>query len=91
MVGGKGGYYGPLLDGAGERLKSGWVYWWLQGPQRWRADVREPDYGLDDKDARDLAAFIVSIPVPKPPGSGTANAAGQAPSSGGSSGGRGAR
>jgi len=67
MVGGKGGYYGPLLDGAGTRLKSGWVYWWLLGPQRWRADVREPDYGLSEEDARDLAAFIVSIPAARAP------------------------
>jgi len=65
MIGGKGGYYGPLLDGAGRRLKSGWVYWWLQGPQRWRADVREPDYGLSQEDARDLAAYIISVPAPK--------------------------
>jgi mono/diheme cytochrome c family protein len=70
MVGGKGGYYGPLLDGAGKRLKSGWVFWWLQGPQRWRADVREPDYGLSEGDARDLAAYIVSIPAPKAPAAG---------------------
>jgi mono/diheme cytochrome c family protein len=66
MVGGKGGYYGPLLDGAGLRLNSGWVYWWLKKPQRWRADVREPDYGLSDEDARDLSAYIVSIPPQKP-------------------------
>lgn len=65
MVGGRGGYYGPLLDGAGEKLKSGWIFWWLRGPQRWRADVREPDYGLDETDARDLTAFIVSIPAPE--------------------------
>lgn len=63
MVGGKGGYYGPLLDGVGQRLKSGWVYWWLRGPQRWRQDVREPDYGLDETDARDLTAYVVSIPA----------------------------
>jgi len=65
MIAGKGGYYGPLLDGVGQRLKSGWVYWWLKGPQRWRPDVREPDYGLSDEDARDLAAFVVSIPAAK--------------------------
>lgn len=70
MVGGRGGYYGPLLDGAGERLKSGWIFWWLRGPQRWRADVREPDYGLDETDARDLAAYVASIPVPKRAGGG---------------------
>ncbi len=62
-VGGRGGAYGPFLDGVGERLRSGWVFWWLRGPQRWRADVLCPDYGLDETDARDLAAFVVSIPV----------------------------
>lgn len=65
MVHGKGGYYGPLLDEVGRRLKSGWIYWWLRGPQRWRADVREPDYGLDENDARDLAAYLVSLSPPK--------------------------
>ncbi len=62
MIGGKGGYYGPLLDGAGQRLKTGWIYSWLKGPQRWRADAREPDYGLDDADARALTAYVASIP-----------------------------
>jgi mono/diheme cytochrome c family protein len=65
MVGGKGGFYGPVLDGAGQRLKTGWVYSWLKGPQRWRSDVREPDYGLDDADARALTAYVVTIPALK--------------------------
>jgi mono/diheme cytochrome c family protein len=63
MIGGKGGYYGPLLDGAGERLKTGWIYTWLKGPQGWRKDAQEPDYGLDDADARSLTAFVASIPA----------------------------
>jgi hypothetical protein len=53
-----------LLDGAGARLKTGWIYTWLKGPQRWRADAREPDYGLDDADARALTAYVASIPAP---------------------------
>jgi mono/diheme cytochrome c family protein len=77
MIGGKGGYYGPLLDGAGSRLNSGWVEAWLKKPQRWRADVRCPDFGLDDDDARDLAAYVVSIPSP-PATPGTAPAPGRA-------------
>jgi mono/diheme cytochrome c family protein len=62
MIGGKGGFYGPLLDGAGQRLKTGWIYSWLKGPQRWRPDAREPDYGLDDVDARALTAYVASLP-----------------------------
>lgn len=61
QVEGKGGYYGPLLDEAGNRLHSGWILWWLQGPQRWRPDVRCPDYGLDEPDARDLAAYLSTL------------------------------
>lgn len=63
MIGGKGGFYGPVLDGAGARLKTGWIFTWLKGPQRLRADAREPDYGLDDADARALAAYVASIPA----------------------------
>ncbi|HEY3216321.1 MAG TPA: c-type cytochrome [Candidatus Eisenbacteria bacterium] len=62
MIGGRGGFYGPVLDGAGQRLKTGWIYSWLKAPQRWRADAREPDYGLDDADARALTAYVASIP-----------------------------
>lgn len=58
--GGSGGFYGPLLDDAPTKLRSGWIAWWLQGPQRWRADVRCPDFGLDATDARDLAAFLAT-------------------------------
>jgi mono/diheme cytochrome c family protein len=61
--GGSGGFYGPLLDDVPNKLRSGWIAWWLEGPQRWRADVRCPDFGLDATDARDLAAFLVT-PVP---------------------------
>jgi len=62
MIDGKGGFYGPVLDGAGQRLKTGWIYFWLKGPQRWRQDAREPDYRLDDADARALTAYVASLP-----------------------------
>jgi cytochrome c2 len=66
MMGQRGGYVGPLLDDVGSRLASGWVFWWLQGPTRWRSDIRCPDYGIDDKDARDLAAFLMDLGRPHP-------------------------
>lgn len=65
MVGGRGGFVGPVLDKAGSRLVSGWVFWWLQGPQRWRRDIRCPDYGIEENEARDLAAFLVSLGGPQ--------------------------
>lgn len=58
---GAGGYYGPPLDDSARKLKSGWIAWWLQGPQRWRDDVRCPDFGLEAEEATDLAAYLVSL------------------------------
>lgn len=62
MLGGAGGYYGPPLDDVPKRLKPGWTYTWLKGPQRWRADVRCPNYGLTDTDALRLTAFLETPP-----------------------------
>jgi len=62
QLGGNGGYYGPALDDSPSKLKSGWIAWWLQGPQRWRPDVRCPNFGMDATDARDLAAFLMTYP-----------------------------
>ncbi|HSP34473.1 MAG TPA: c-type cytochrome, partial [Thermoanaerobaculia bacterium] len=56
--GGTGGYYGPPLTDTHARLKSGWVYRFLQNPQRWRADVRCPNFGLTDTDALRLTAYL---------------------------------
>jgi mono/diheme cytochrome c family protein len=61
IVGSSGGYYGPPLTEAGRRLKPGWTYAWLKGPQRWRADVRCPDYGLSDTDALRLTAYLETL------------------------------
>ncbi len=60
QLGSRGGYYGPPLDDTPDKLQSGWIAWWLQGPQRWRADVRCPDFGMSADDARDLAAFLAT-------------------------------
>ena len=61
IVGATGGYYGPPLTEAAKRLKPGWVYTWLKGPQRWRADVRCPDYSLTDTDALRLTAYLETL------------------------------
>ena len=69
ILGSSGGYYGPPLTDTGKRLKPGWVFTWLKGPQRWRADVRCPNYGLTDTDALRLTAYLETLP-PHPPGGG---------------------
>jgi mono/diheme cytochrome c family protein len=58
ILGASGGYYGPPLTETAKRLRPGWVFTWLKGPQRWRADVRCPDYGLTDTDALRLTAYL---------------------------------
>ena len=59
-----GGYYGPPLTDTATRLKPGWIYFWLKGPKRWRADVRCPDFGLRDTDALRLTAYLETLKAP---------------------------
>jgi mono/diheme cytochrome c family protein len=67
IIGNNGGYYGPPLTDTRARLKPGWVFRFLQNPQRWRADIRCPNYGLTDTDALRLTAYLESLsPPPKP-------------------------
>ncbi len=61
ILGSSGGYYGPPLTEAGKRLKPGWIFTWLKGPQRWRADVRCPNFGLTDTDALRLTAYLETL------------------------------
>jgi mono/diheme cytochrome c family protein len=68
ILGSGGGYYGPPLSDTGTRLKPGWVFKWLKGPQRWRAGVRCPDYGLTDTDALRLAAYLEAQKTTSAPG-----------------------
>ena len=64
ILGSAGGYYGPPLTDSGTRLRPGWTFAWLKGPQRWRADVRCPDYGLTDRDALRLTAYLATLHQP---------------------------
>ncbi|HEU4403054.1 MAG TPA: c-type cytochrome [Candidatus Polarisedimenticolia bacterium] len=61
ILGTAGGYYGPPLTEAAKRLKPGWVFTWLKGPQRLRADVRCPNYALTDTDALRLTAYLETL------------------------------
>src|SRR5581483_1903637 len=61
IIGNNGGYYGPPLTDTKTRLKSGWVFRFLLNPQRWRADIRCPNYGLTDSDALRLTAYLETL------------------------------
>jgi mono/diheme cytochrome c family protein len=61
IIGSSGGYYGPPLSNTSARLKPGWTFAWLKGPQRFRQDVRCPDYGLNDRDALRLTAYLNTL------------------------------
>jgi cytochrome c2 len=69
IVGAGGGYYGPPLSDTHTRLKPGWTYYFLMNPQRWRADIRCPNYGLTETDALRLTAYLdtlVAAPTASP-------------------------
>ncbi len=61
IIGSSGGYYGPPLTDTHTRLKPGWVYSYLMNPQKWRADIRCPNYGLTDTDALRLTAYLETL------------------------------
>jgi cytochrome c551/c552 len=57
-----GGYVGPALDGVGARLFSGYVFAYLKNPQKFKPAVLEPNYAMEDSDARAVTAYLVSLP-----------------------------
>ncbi|HEX9162310.1 MAG TPA: c-type cytochrome [Thermoanaerobaculia bacterium] len=67
IIGSAGGYYGPPLSDTHTRLKPGWIYRYLLNPQRWRADIRCPNYGLTDTDALRLTAYLETLSAPASP------------------------
>lgn len=59
-----GGYYGPPLSDTKTRLRPGWVYAFLRNPQRQRADIRCPNYGLTETDALRITAYLETLTAP---------------------------
>jgi mono/diheme cytochrome c family protein len=68
IVGEKGGYVGPELNGSGARLKSGWTVAWLLQPERWKPETLQPDHGLTRPEAEALTAYVLSLPARKAKG-----------------------
>jgi mono/diheme cytochrome c family protein len=55
------GYVGPPLTGAGNRRPAVWLYKWLKNPQAVSPGTLMPNPGLNDDDARDLTAFLMTL------------------------------
>jgi len=62
IVGKRGGYVGPDLNGGGRRLQPGWTVAFLLEPDRWKPGTLQPDYGLSRDEAVALTAYTLSLP-----------------------------
>jgi mono/diheme cytochrome c family protein len=56
-----GGYIGPPLDGAGDRLQPGWILHWLLDPQKYIPDTIEPRSGMSMEEAMDVVAYLMRM------------------------------
>jgi mono/diheme cytochrome c family protein len=61
QLGTQGGYVGPPLTDVGSRLTPGWIYRWLENPQRYDPDTVEPNHGLNASERRALTAYLASL------------------------------
>lgn len=64
QVGRTGGYVGPGFTGevpVGRKLRPGWIVRWLMNPQAIEPGVLEPHYGFTREQARQLAAYLMTL------------------------------
>jgi mono/diheme cytochrome c family protein len=55
------GYVGPALVSVGKRLTPIWTYKWLKDPGGLRPGTLMPNFALQDNEARDLTAFLMTL------------------------------
>lgn len=53
--------HGPNLDGSGSKLYAGWLYAWIRNPKGQWHDTRMPNLRLSEKEAADIAAYLMSL------------------------------
>lgn len=58
---GQGGYVGPPLDGAADRLQPSWIRAWLHDPNRWRPGTIEPRPQADKDEIDALTAYLLTL------------------------------
>jgi mono/diheme cytochrome c family protein len=54
------GRTGPILTGAGARLKAAWIFQWLENPRHFRATAVMPAFSLSEQERADLTAFLAA-------------------------------
>jgi cytochrome c2 len=56
--------HGPNLIRLGNKVSSGWLFAWLKNPKQHNPGTRMPSLRLSDREAADLAAFLLSSTDP---------------------------
>lgn len=52
--------FGPYLTGLGSKVSKEWLYDWLKNPASYHPQTRMPDMRLTDKEAADIAAYLLA-------------------------------
>ena len=53
--------HGPNLTGVGSKTSAEWVYNWIKDPLAYNPDTRMPNLRVNDQDAKDITAYILSF------------------------------
>lgn len=56
-----GAYAGPYLTGTGSKVDADWLVSWLKKPSHYQEDSIMPSFRLSDKEANDIAAYLMSL------------------------------
>lgn len=56
-----GAYSGPFLQGTGSKVDPDWLVSWLKKPDHYQEDTIMPSFRLTDKEASDIAAYLLSL------------------------------
>ncbi|MGB0452751.1 MAG: c-type cytochrome [Bacteriovoracaceae bacterium] len=56
-----GAYAGPHLSGTGSKVDPDWLVSWLVKPSHYDPDTIMPSFRLTDKEANDMAAYLLSL------------------------------
>ncbi len=55
------GYAGPWLTGLGSKVSPDWLVTWLKKPNHYQEDTIMPSLRLTDKEANDIATYLLSL------------------------------